>query len=211
MTYRRMQTALEELSAFKGKPGGIAFRSPTLKKIVEAMRKDSHTGAKTDLVDSIEAKKEDIKPELGADNKTHFVNERLNPLQKEAVTRATETDDFYLVHGPPGTGKTVTLVEICLQLILRKQKVVFCGPSNSSVDNFLNKLLHFLDNFIAKQKLKSKSFSKLGSSIAGITERAERSRAQGAATQSGPNWELGPDKAVGLASALRPVGERQAE
>jgi superfamily I DNA and/or RNA helicase len=105
-------------------------------------------------------------------NKDLLINKNLNELQKEAVLKATETDDFYLIHGPPGTGKTVTMVEIAIQLILQKQKVIFCGPSNSSVDNFLNKLLKFIDNYLhEKKKLNKLNKAKFGKITPKIIKR----------------------------------------
>jgi len=51
-----------------------------------------------------------------------FVNRNLNFSQKQAVEKALEAKDVFLIHGPPGTGKTTTLVEIILQEIKRGKK-----------------------------------------------------------------------------------------
>jgi ATP-dependent RNA/DNA helicase IGHMBP2 len=46
-----------------------------------------------------------------------------------------------LVHGPPGTGKTTTIVEYILQAVkLQKAKVLSCAPSNLAVDNVIERL-----------------------------------------------------------------------
>jgi ATP-dependent RNA/DNA helicase IGHMBP2 len=65
----------------------------------------------------------------------------LNEVQTEAVQFALSATDFALIHGPPGTGKTTTLVELVRQSVARGEKVLACAPSNLAVDNLLEKLL----------------------------------------------------------------------
>ncbi|CEG64601.1 hypothetical protein RMATCC62417_01544 [Rhizopus microsporus] len=70
-----------------------------------------------------------------------FFDETLNDSQKEAVRFALGSNEIALVHGPPGTGKTYTLVEIIRQLVVNQgQRVLVCGPSNISVDNLVERL-----------------------------------------------------------------------
>ncbi|CEG77561.1 hypothetical protein RMATCC62417_12286 [Rhizopus microsporus] len=70
-----------------------------------------------------------------------FFDETLNGSQKEAVRFALGSNEIALVHGPPGTGKTYTLVEIIRQLVVNQgQRVLVCGPSNISVDNLVERL-----------------------------------------------------------------------
>lgn len=64
----------------------------------------------------------------------------LNASQREAVRFALSADDFALIHGPPGTGKTTTLVELIRQAIARREKVLVCSGSNLGVDNLLERL-----------------------------------------------------------------------
>ncbi|KAJ1929057.1 hypothetical protein IWQ60_001502 [Tieghemiomyces parasiticus] len=65
----------------------------------------------------------------------------LNASQKAAVRFALGADHLALVHGPPGTGKTYTLVEIIRQLIRDPdRRVLVCGPSNIAVDNLVERL-----------------------------------------------------------------------
>ncbi len=73
------------------------------------------------------------------DNKesVDFLNENLNRSQKKAVEKALSAEDFFLIHGPPGTGKTVTSVEIARQLIGRGEKVLCTADSNTAVDNLV--------------------------------------------------------------------------
>ena len=72
---------------------------------------------------------------------TVTLNEGLNAMQLETVEFALSARDVALVHGPPGTGKTTTLVEIIRRAVKRGQKVLACGPSNMAVDNLLERLL----------------------------------------------------------------------
>ena len=70
-----------------------------------------------------------------------FFDENLNPSQKSAVRFALASQDIALIHGPPGTGKTQTLIEVLQQLVrVHGKRVLVCGPSNISVDNILLRL-----------------------------------------------------------------------
>ncbi len=65
----------------------------------------------------------------------------LNAVQQEAVRFALSAQDFAILHGPPGTGKTTTVVELIRQAIRRGEKVLACAPSNLAVDNVLERLV----------------------------------------------------------------------
>lgn len=65
----------------------------------------------------------------------------LDGFQAAAVRHALAARDVALIHGPPGTGKTTTLVEIIRQALLRKEKVLATAPSNLAVDNILERLV----------------------------------------------------------------------
>jgi len=65
----------------------------------------------------------------------------LNEVQREAVRFALSARDVALIHGPPGTGKTTTVVELIRRAVRRGQKVLACAPSNVAVDNMLERLL----------------------------------------------------------------------
>lgn len=71
--------------------------------------------------------------------KTVFHNPQLNESQKDAINFALQ-NDISIIHGPPGTGKTYTLVELIKQLYDKGQRVLVCGPSNISVDTILERL-----------------------------------------------------------------------
>jgi len=65
----------------------------------------------------------------------------LNSSQIDAVSFALGSKDIALIHGPPGTGKTTTIVEYIRQAILRNEKILVCAPSNVAVDNIAEKLI----------------------------------------------------------------------
>jgi ATP-dependent RNA/DNA helicase IGHMBP2 len=65
----------------------------------------------------------------------------LNATQREAVAFALAARDVALIHGPPGTGKTTTVVELIRRAVRRGEKVLACGPSNMAVDNLFERLL----------------------------------------------------------------------
>lgn len=77
------------------------------------------------------------------DIKLDFFNKRLDSSQQEAVKFTFEQKDLAIIHGPPGTGKTTTLIEIIKQNCLKyKQKILCCAPSNIAVDNLVERLTH---------------------------------------------------------------------
>ncbi|KAM9753147.1 RNA helicase Mov10l1 [Menidia menidia] len=72
-------------------------------------------------------------------SKGQFFNPHLNPRQREAVMRILEGEcrpTPYVLFGPPGTGKTITLIEVILQVyhFLPGSRVLVCTPSNSAAD-----------------------------------------------------------------------------
>ena len=65
-----------------------------------------------------------------------------NASQEDAIKFALSASDVALIHGPPGTGKTTTVVEVIRRLLLRDPnvRILACGPSNISVDNLVEGL-----------------------------------------------------------------------
>ena len=58
----------------------------------------------------------------------------LNRSQQDAIQRVVEAQEVAIVHGPPGTGKTTTLVEAIIETLQRETQVLVCAPSNAAVD-----------------------------------------------------------------------------
>jgi superfamily I DNA and/or RNA helicase len=69
------------------------------------------------------------------------ISQRLNPSQQQAIRHALAANDLAIIHGPPGTGKTTTVVEVIRLLVARGERVLACAPSNTAVDNLLERLL----------------------------------------------------------------------
>ena len=65
----------------------------------------------------------------------------LNVTQEEAVNRVLRAKDVAIVHGPPGTGKTTTLVEAIYETLRREPQVLVCAQSNMAVDWISEKLV----------------------------------------------------------------------
>ena len=70
-----------------------------------------------------------------------FNNKNLNESQQQAVEAITQNEQIIIVHGPPGTGKTTTLVEAIVQLIKAGEKILVSAPSNTAVDNIAKGLI----------------------------------------------------------------------
>ena len=72
--------------------------------------------------------------------KFEFINQKLDESQKEAVRLCLKQKELGIIHGPPGTGKTTTLLEIIQQEVKFGKKVLFSAASNTAVDNMSERL-----------------------------------------------------------------------
>ena len=70
-----------------------------------------------------------------------FRNHSLNKSQQQAVKAILQNEQITILHGPPGTGKTTTLIEGILQMIQSGEKVLVSAPSNTAVDNISKGLI----------------------------------------------------------------------
>ncbi|XP_010425113.1 PREDICTED: DNA-binding protein SMUBP-2-like isoform X2 [Camelina sativa] len=116
VTYRRMKDTLIQLS--KG-----VLRGPA-----------------SDLVPVLFGERQPTVSKKDVKSFTPF-NKNLDQSQKDAITKALSSKDVFLLHGPPGTGKTTTVVEIILQEVKRGTKILACAASNIAVDNIVERLV----------------------------------------------------------------------
>ncbi len=74
-----------------------------------------------------------------------WFNKNLNEGQKKAVSEMLSHSDIALVHGPPGTGKTTTLIEAIRQWTSKGKKILVSAPSNAAVDHIAGCLPEEID------------------------------------------------------------------
>ncbi|XP_062432389.1 DNA-binding protein SMUBP-2 [Rhea pennata] len=108
-----------------------------LKKALNALSQ-YHGGPASDLIDVLFFSSD---PSTFSETKPlKFYNDSLDASQKEAVSFSLAQRELAIIHGPPGTGKTTTIVEIILQAVQQGLKVLCCAPSNVAVDNLVERL-----------------------------------------------------------------------
>jgi len=74
-------------------------------------------------------------------NDLPFIEGWLNPSQQLAVNRILSSQDVAIIHGPPGTGKTTTLVEAIIETLKTERQVMVCAYNNIAVDIIAEKLM----------------------------------------------------------------------
>lgn len=102
------------------------------------------TGARGRLRDTLLGAQD---PRFDPESPIEFLSS-LNAPQQDAVRFAMASRDIAVLHGPPGTGKTTTLAEIIHQTVLNGSRVLACAPSNTAVDNLLERLATRLDSVV---------------------------------------------------------------
>jgi ATP-dependent RNA/DNA helicase IGHMBP2 len=74
-------------------------------------------------------------------NKLEYIDlPELNSSQNMAMRKVLEAEEVAFIHGPPGTGKTTTLVHAIVQVVREERQVLVCAPSNAAVDLLTDKL-----------------------------------------------------------------------
>lgn len=96
----------------------------------------------------------------------YFYDEKIEAIssQKATVKKAieqTQEGGFFLIHGPPGTGKTTVITEIVRHLVSNRKKVLITSHTNVAVDNVLEKLLPHLPTSMTRLGSKIKISNKL--------------------------------------------------
>ncbi|MFT3934025.1 MAG: AAA domain-containing protein [Chitinophagaceae bacterium] len=71
----------------------------------------------------------------------HLTHHHFNESQQQAIAAINQNQQITIVHGPPGTGKTTTLIEAIVQLVRAGEKVLVAAPSNTAVDNIAKGLI----------------------------------------------------------------------
>ncbi len=110
MSYREMEIAMKKVQEAHG------TRLAELRDIMLGVKAPSFT---TDSVEDIPV---------------------LNRFQNEAVRKIAQAKDVAIIHGPPGTGKTTTLVQSILLTLQTQKRLLVTAPSNTAVDLLTEKL-----------------------------------------------------------------------
>jgi len=131
--------------AFDDTPPGFVFRKDlridlfvndiTFQRMLEALKKFKRMPSwrKDKLLGK-------TAPEFDKIDELEFFNPALNKRQQDAVLRSMAARDFFLIHGPPGTGKTITCIELIAQLVHRGHRGLAAADSNVAVDNLVERL-----------------------------------------------------------------------
>ncbi|MBI3136750.1 MAG: AAA family ATPase [Bacteroidetes bacterium] len=69
-------------------------------------------------------------------------DEQLNPSQNNAVRSILSSAALHIVHGPPGTGKTKTLVAAICKLVKEGKRILVAAPTNAAADHITHELFH---------------------------------------------------------------------
>ncbi len=87
-------------------------------------------------------------PRFDKERDVEFLTGELNPPQQAAVRFMLSARDLAILHGPPGTGKTTTVVEVIVQAVRSGKRVLACAPSNTAVDNLLERLVRHIPSVL---------------------------------------------------------------
>lgn len=116
--------------------------SVTYKRMISSMSKliELRANQKSDIIKYLLGEINFDVPQYRRLKDSEFFDNGLNALQKEAISFALASP-LSIIHGPPGTGKTYTLIELIKQFSLRQNnRILVCGPSNISIDTILERL-----------------------------------------------------------------------
>ncbi len=119
----------------------LAPDAHTTEVMLRAMEKVRQTPTLNAIFTSIHSPSSEKNSQKSGSTDLSWFNSRLNKSQQEAVSSVFDDTDLLIVHGPPGTGKTTTLVEVVQQLVAEGKRVLVCAPGNAAVDHFAKNLL----------------------------------------------------------------------
>ncbi len=108
----------------------------TFQRMLEAIKTfEKVEGKKKHLRDIVLGNGE---PGFGGTPRLDLHNEDLNSSQRKAVEDSIAAQNLFLIHGPPGTGKTTALIEVIEQHLKQGNKVLATADSNIAVDNMVD-------------------------------------------------------------------------
>lgn len=116
----------------------LLFDDNSYDEMQQALKLASTLGEKGDKSRLIKILTGDQPPTF--DTLPEYQNPKLNEKQTAAVQQILAANELAIVHGPPGTGKTTTLVQAIKALVKRGEKVLVTAPSNTAVDLLSDKL-----------------------------------------------------------------------
>ncbi len=137
-------------AAFDGRPPGFLFgkglrmdlyvNDIPYRRMIDALEELSEADGRLARLRDVVVGEAD--PEPGRPEEVEgWFEERLDDSQRRAVRRALGAGDLFLVHGPPGTGKTTTAMEVARQHVDRGRTVLCTADSNVAVDNMVEMLV----------------------------------------------------------------------
>ncbi|CAH2354596.1 DNA polymerase alpha-associated DNA helicase A [[Candida] railenensis] len=133
--------------------------SVTYKRMISSLNKLIEFKGGNQIIDLLLGNTKYILPQSSPSVKSFF-DANLNDSQKSAIEFALSSP-LTIIHGPPGTGKTYTLIELIKQLSFNKnERVLVCGPSNISVDTILERLSAVFTNDEVQETSKKKRSSR---------------------------------------------------
>jgi superfamily I DNA and/or RNA helicase len=110
-----------------------------MKKVLHELESNKHL---FQLFEQLHSEETIIQPStIKIESAISFINKNLNESQQQAVKAILQKENLTIVHGPPGTGKTTTLIEAIIQLINTGEKVLVSAPSNTAVDHISKVLI----------------------------------------------------------------------
>jgi ATP-dependent RNA/DNA helicase IGHMBP2 len=115
----------------------LLFDDNSYDEMNEALKKASELVEKSSLIQILTG----IKNPTFNDSIPSFTHPKLNQFQNNAVNKILSANELSIVHGPPGTGKTTTLVQAIKALVKQEnQRILVVAPSNTAVDLLSEKL-----------------------------------------------------------------------
>jgi superfamily I DNA and/or RNA helicase len=135
-----IQLGVEDLpeAFYDGRWGVDAYFDETTVRLTDEATRRAGTAHNSRLAELRDVLLGDLEPRLGP--AIPFDHPRLNPSQNAAVALCLRSLDVAAIHGPPGTGKTTTLVQLLVAVLKAEGQALVCAPSNTAVDDLATKL-----------------------------------------------------------------------